>query len=97
MSFVVPLREKYRHYFPTITHIDDSARVQTVSASTNPRFHTLLQAFAKKTGCPILINTSFNLRGEPIVLSPEDAYCCFMRTEIDFLVIGDYVYNKKAQ
>jgi carbamoyltransferase len=97
MSFVVPLREKYRQDFPAITHVDNSARVQTVSAHSNPRLYTLLQAFAQKTGCPLLINTSFNLRGEPIVLSPEDAYRCFMRTEIDFLVIGDYVYDKKAQ
>ncbi|HKK77595.1 MAG TPA: carbamoyltransferase [Saprospiraceae bacterium] len=97
MSFVVPLQEKYRGDFPAITHVDYSARVQTVSDRTNPRFSALLKAFAKKTACPMLVNTSFNLRGEPIVASPADAYRCFMETEIDFLVIGDYVYDKKEQ
>lgn len=97
MSFVVPLREKYRADFPAITHVDYSARVQTVSNRTNSRFTALLRAFAQKTACPMLVNTSFNLRGEPIVASPADAYRCFMETEIDFLVIGDYVYDKKEQ
>jgi len=97
MSFVVPLQEKYRGDFPAITHVDYSARVQTVSDRANPRFSALLKAFAKKTACPMLVNTSFNLRGEPIVASPADAYRCFMETEIDFLVIGDYVYDKKEQ
>lgn len=86
-----------RSDIPAVTHLDFSARVQTVHEETNPRFKALLQAFAKKTGCPLLINTSFNLRGEPIVANPMDAYRCFMSTEMDFLVIGDYVYDKKEQ
>ena len=68
-----------RSEIPAVTHVDDSARVQTVHPETNPRFHRLLQAFERLTGCPVLVNTSFNVRGEPIVCSPEDAYRCFMR------------------
>lgn len=86
-----------RSNIPAVTHLDFSARVQTVHQETNPKFYALLQAFAKKTGCPMLINTSFNLRGEPIVATPMDAYRCFMSTEMDFLVIGDYVYDKNDQ
>jgi carbamoyltransferase len=86
-----------RSELPAITHVDYSARIQTVSASTNPRYHALISAFYAKTGVPVVINTSFNVRGEPIVCSPEDAYRCFMRTNMDFLVIGNYVFNKKHQ
>ena len=64
---------------------------------TNPRFHALIKAFRARTGCPILINTSFNVRGEPVVCSPEDAYRCFMRTEMDYLVIGDLLFDKQQQ
>ena len=80
-----------------MTHVDYSARIQTVSRTTNPRYWELLQAFKALTGCGVLVNTSFNVRGEPIVCTPDDAYRCFMRTGMDFLVIGDYVFDKAEQ
>jgi len=86
-----------RSELPAITHVDYSARVQTVSAKTNPRFHALLKAFEDETGCAVLVNTSFNVRGEPIVCTPEDAYRCFMRTEMDYLVVEDFVLEKSQQ
>jgi carbamoyltransferase len=86
-----------RSELPAITHVDYSARVQTVHADTNPRYHKLLKAFEQKTGCGVLVNTSFNVRGEPIVGSPEDAYRCFMRTEMDYLVIENYLLDKTEQ
>ncbi len=86
-----------RSDLPAITHVDFSARVQSVSRATQPRFHALLSAFEALTGCPVLINTSFNVRGEPIVCTPEDAYRCFMRSEIDDLVLGDLLLEKEAQ
>jgi carbamoyltransferase len=96
----LPQREKLytvRSTIPAITHIDFSARIQTVHEQTNPKYHQLISAFKKLTGCPVIINTSFNVRGEPIVNTPEDAYRCFMRTEMDYLVIGNYVFVKKEQ
>jgi len=86
-----------RSEIPAITHVDYSARVQTVHDDTNPRFHKLLDAFEAKTGCPVLVNTSFNVRGEPIVCTPEDAYRCFMRTEMDYLVLENYLLTKDKQ
>ena len=86
-----------RSVVPAITHVDDSARVQTVDAERNPRFYKILQAFKKKTGCPVVINTSFNVRGEPIVNTPEDAYRCFMHTNMDALVLESFVLLKKDQ
>ena len=86
-----------RSELPSITHVDFSARIQTVHPETNPRYHKLIQAFKRKTGCSVLVNTSFNVRGEPIVCTPEDAYRCFMRTEMDYLVIGDYLFAKQEQ
>lgn len=86
-----------RSEIPAVTHVDFSARIQTVHKQMNPQLHALLSAFKKKTGCPVLINTSFNVRGEPIVESPEDAYRCFMRTEMDYLIIGPFVLKKKGQ
>lgn len=86
-----------RSELPAITHVDYSARVQTVNKKTNPRYHALISAFKDKTGVPVLINTSFNVRGEPIVCTPEDAYRCFMRTNMDVLVVGNYVFLKKDQ
>ena len=86
-----------RSEIPAVTHVDYSARIQTVQQDTNPRFYRLLKFFETKTGCPILINTSFNVRGEPIVCSPEDAYRCFMRTEMDTLVLEDCMLLKKDQ
>jgi carbamoyltransferase len=86
-----------RSNIPAVTHVDYSARIQTVHEDTNPRFYHLLQAFERKTGCGVLVNTSFNVRGEPIVHNPEDAYRCFMRTEIDYLVLGDFILSKSDQ
>ena len=86
-----------RSTIPAVTHIDYSARIQTVSQKTNKRFYNLLKTFKKKTGCPLLINTSFNVRGEPIVCSPEDAYRCFMRTEMDILVLENQILYKNKQ
>ena len=86
-----------RSDLPAITHIDFSARVQSVSQQTNSRYWTLINKFREKTGYGLLVNTSFNVRGEPIVCSPEDAYRCFQRTEMDFLVIGNYLFDKKQQ
>ena len=86
-----------RSEIPAVTHVDYSARIQTVHQETNPRFYKLLDRFEAKTGCPVLINTSFNVRGEPIVGSPEDAYRCFMRTEMDYLVLENYLLEKSAQ
>ena len=84
-----------RSAIPAVTHVDYSARVQTVRREDNPRYYELLQAFDELTGCPVLVNTSFNVRGEPIVCTPEEAYNCFMRTEMDSLVIGDFVLDKR--
>ena len=82
---------------PAVTHIDYSARVQTVHAQSSPEFHALLSAFHELTGCPALINTSFNVRGEPIVCTPEDAFQCFMGTDLDMLFIGNLVLIKDQQ
>ena len=86
-----------RSEIPAVTHVDYSARIQTVHEETNPRFHALLDAFDKQTGCPVLVNTSFNVRGEPIVCTPEDAYRCFMRTEMDYLVLENVLVAKTDQ
>jgi carbamoyltransferase len=86
-----------RSEIPAVTHVDYSARIQTVHRETNPRYYDLLQAFEKETGCSVLVNTSFNVRGEPIVCTPEDAYRCFMRTEMDYLVLEDFVLAKAEQ
>ncbi|MDA8405828.1 MAG: carbamoyltransferase [Deltaproteobacteria bacterium] len=86
-----------RSDIPAVTHVDYSARIQTVHKETNPRYHEVISAFFEKTGCPVIVNTSFNVRGEPIVMSPEHAYLCFMRTEMDYLVLGSYLLDKKSQ
>jgi carbamoyltransferase len=86
-----------RSEIPAVTHVDWSARVQTVDAATNPRYHALLSRFKEITGCPVLVNTSFNVRGEPIVCTPADAFRCFMGTEIDDLAIGNAVLRKEDQ
>ncbi|NLX29076.1 MAG: carbamoyltransferase [Bacteroidales bacterium] len=96
----LPLRERLytlRSTLPAITHIDFSARIQTVHRDTHPRFWTLIRKFREKTGCGVLVNTSFNVRGEPIVCSPTDAYRCFMRTEMDYLVINNCLFDKRMQ
>ena len=82
---------------PAVTHVDYSARVQTVTADTNPDYHALISEFERLTGCGVIVNTSFNVRGEPIVCTPEDAYRCFMRTHIDYLVLGPYLLDKTQQ
>jgi carbamoyltransferase len=86
-----------RSEIPAVTHVDYSARVQTVHRETNPRFHGLLQSFKRRTSCPVLVNTSFNVRGEPIANTPEDAFRCLMGTEIDQLVAGNCVLHKERQ
>lgn len=86
-----------RSELPAVTHVDYSARIQTVSKDRTPRFHAILQAFEKRTGCPVLVNTSFNIRGEPIVHSPSDAYRCFMFTDMDVLVVENCLLRKPAQ
>ena len=86
-----------RSEIAAITQVDYSARVQTVHETTNPKYHHLLTEFEKRTGCAVLVNTSFDVRGEPIVCTPEDAYRCFMRTEMDYLVLEDSVLAKSEQ
>jgi carbamoyltransferase len=96
----LPMMERLyveRSSLPTITHVDFSARVQTIDVKTNPDFWNLLTEFKSQTGCGVLVNTSFNVRGEPPVCTPEDAYKCFMRTEMDYLVIGNYLLSKTEQ
>ena len=86
-----------RSSIPAVTHVDYSARVQTVNINTNKRYYDLIQKFKEKTGCPVLVNTSFNVRGEPIVNTPTDAFNCFMGTELDYLIIGNCVLEKMKQ
>ena len=105
----IPMKEEEKDFFglnklnvvrsdvPAITHIDYSARIQSVNADDNPRYHQLIKKFEDKTGCPLIVNTSFNVRGEPIVQSPMDAYKCFMRTEMDYLALGDFLLDKEDQ
>lgn len=94
------LKDKLYHVrsdMPAVTHIDFSARIQTVHPETNPVYHTLVQEFKKLTGYGVIVNTSFNVRGEPIICTPEDAYRCFMRTEMDYLAVGNFLFEKKLQ
>jgi carbamoyltransferase len=86
-----------RSIIPAVTHVDYTARVQTVDSLTNPRFYNLIKKFNDLTGCPVLVNTSFNVRGEPIVANPGDAFRCFMGTDLDILVIENFILNKKDQ
>ena len=86
-----------RSKVPAITHVDYSARIQSVNKHTNKRYHDMLTAFNDKHGCPVIVNTSFNVRGEPIVCTPKDAYLCFMRTEMDYLILNNYLLSKKEQ
>ena len=86
-----------RSSVPAITHVDYSARIQTVHADTNPRYHNVISKFKEKTGCPLVVNTSFNVRGEPIICSPTDAFKCFMGTELEVLAIGNYLMIKEEQ
>jgi carbamoyltransferase len=86
-----------RSLIPAVTHVDYSARVQTVNRDDNPLYYDMIRAFYQKTGCPVIINTSFNVRGEPLVLTPEDAFKCFMRTEMDYLMLGSFLLEKSVQ
>ncbi len=95
-GMIARLRQR-RSTLPAVTHVDYSARVQTVSAATNQRFYELLNAFEQRTGCPVLVNTSFNVRGEPPVCTPEDAYRCFLKTEMDYLVLGNCLLDKTSR
>ena len=86
-----------RSEIPAVTHVDYSARIQTVSRETNPLYWEIIEAFRQRTGCPVIVNTSFNVRGEPIVCTPQDSYRCFMRTEMDYLVLENFVLSKDSQ
>lgn len=86
-----------RSVIPAVTHVDFSARIQTVSRESNKFFYEIIEEYFKKSGCPVIVNTSFNVRSEPIVCTPEDAYLCFMRTEMDALCIGDFILYKSEQ
>jgi carbamoyltransferase len=96
MLLVAPVREQKR-IIPSVTHVDHSARIQSINRRQNPLYYDLIKEFDKRTGVPVIINTSFNVRGEPIVCTPEDAYRCFMRTHMDYLVLGPYLLDKKEQ
>jgi carbamoyltransferase len=95
--FGIDLLNVARSEIPAVTHVDYSARIQTVHRETHPRYHTLLSAFKARTGCPVLVNTSFNVRGEPIVCTPEDAFRCFMGAAIEVLVVNNCFLRKDAQ
>jgi carbamoyltransferase len=86
-----------RSTVPAVTHVDYSARIQTVRRDTNPLYHDIIEAFYRRTGCPVIVNTSFNVRGEPIVCTPEDAFRCFMRTDMDVLVLEHFILLKTDQ
>jgi carbamoyltransferase len=86
-----------RSTIPAVTHVDYSARIQTVNSSDNPLYHQMISQFDEQSGCPVIVNTSFNVRGEPIVCTPEDAYLCFMRTKMDYLIVGNFLIDKKEQ
>jgi carbamoyltransferase len=86
-----------RSEIPAVTHVDYSARIQTVRHETNPLYWEIIEAFRQATGCPVIVNTSFNVRGEPIVCTPEDSYRCFMRTEMDYLVLETCLLDKEEQ
>ena len=86
-----------RSEIPAVTHVDYSARIQTVRRENNPLYWDIIEAFRQRTGCPVIVNTSFNVRGEPIVCTPEDSYRCFMRTEMDYLVVETCVLSKANQ
>ena len=95
--FGIELMNSKRSVVPAITHVDNSARIQTVDKKVHPKYHSLIKRFEQKTNCPILVNTSFNVRGEPIVCTPSDAMRCFMGTDLDCLVIGNFFLRKEDQ
>jgi carbamoyltransferase len=95
--FGIDLLNVPRSTIPAVTHVDNSARIQTVHRESHPRYHQLITRFKEKTGCPVLVNTSFNVRGEPIVCTPQDAFRCLMGTEIEWLAIGNCIVKKEEQ
>ena len=97
MLLVVPVKPEKRSLIPAVTHVDGTARLQTVGRETHPLFHRLLVEFGRRSGVPVLLNTSFNVRGEPIVCTPRDALSCYFRTGLDALVIGPFVVTEKPQ
>jgi carbamoyltransferase len=94
MLFVATVREDKRE-IPSVTHVDGSARLQTIRRDQHELYYDLIKEFERQTGCPVIINTSFNVRGEPIVCTPRDAWRCFMRTEMDVLVMGSFILRKE--
>jgi carbamoyltransferase len=86
-----------RSLIPAVTHVDNSARIQTINREDNSLYYDMIKEFFKQTGCPVIINTSFNVRGEPLVCTPLDAFSCFMRTEMDYLIMGSYLLDKRLQ
>ena len=96
MLLVFPVRAAQRARVPAITHVDGTARVQTVTRETDPLYYRLMEAFQRRTGVPVLLNTSFNVRGEPIVCTPEDAVRCFRGTDMDYLVLGPLLVEKRG-
>ena len=95
MMMVFPVKERWQKILPAITHVDNTARIQTARRSENPLYYDLIKTFGKISGIPIIINTSFNIRGEPIVASPYDAYKCMMGTEIDYLAMGSFLIKRE--
>jgi carbamoyltransferase len=93
----IDLLNEPRSDIPAVTHLDYSARVQTVTSERTPAYHALIAEFERRTGCPLVVNTSFNVRGEPIVCTAQDAYRCFMRTHLDYLVVGPFLLAKSEQ
>jgi carbamoyltransferase len=94
MLLVADTLPNKREEIPAVTHVDGSARIQTIRRDQNPRYYDLIKAFEKRTGCAVIINTSFNVRGEPIVESPKDAINCFLHTQMDYLVLGNFLLRK---
>jgi carbamoyltransferase len=97
MLFVAEVKKDKINQIPAVTHIDNSSRIQTIKREQNPLYYDTIYEFYKETGCPVIINTSFNTKDEPIVLTPQDAYRCFMRTEMDYLLMGSFLLDKKEQ
>ena len=97
MDKVFPIRPAKRDQIPAVTHVDGTGRLQSVSKRTNPLYHALISRFYALTGCPVVVNTSFNVRGEPIVCTPEDAFRCLMGSELDLLAVGNCILRKPDQ
>ena len=95
MLLIADVHPNKRSAIPAVTHVDGSARIQTIRRDQNPKYYDLIKAFERRTDCPVIINTSFNVRGEPIVESPKDALNCFLHTQMDYLVMGNTLLSKK--